>query len=57
MVSSYGKEMKAIVDRNFITTLLAKLKAFKVKKYEGDIAAYEQVIHQLTSLDDYPKSI
>jgi hypothetical protein len=44
MINSYGKELKAIIDRDFIIKLLTKLKSFKIKKYELDIAQHEQVI-------------
>jgi hypothetical protein len=47
MVNSYGKDMKAIVDREFITKLLSKLKAFKIKKFESDISFQEQVLINL----------
>ncbi len=44
MVNSYGKEMKTLVDKDFINTMINNVKAFKIKKYEIEISQQEQVI-------------
>jgi hypothetical protein len=45
MVNSYGSEIKAIADKEFLTTLLNKLKSYKIKKYETEIMSQEEVIY------------
>lgn len=45
MANSYGKEIAAICDREFVSKLIFKLKAFKIKKYESEIAQQEEVLY------------
>jgi hypothetical protein len=47
MVNSYGSEIKTIADKDFVTTILNKLKAYKIKKYETDIMSQEEVIYNI----------
>jgi hypothetical protein len=44
MVNSYGKDMNALIDREFFEKLINTLKTFKNKKYEVEINQLEQVI-------------
>ena len=44
MVNSYGKEMKSLVDKEFLHKMLNNLKSFKIKKYEIEISQQEQVM-------------
>ena len=44
MINSYGKEMKTLIEKDFVNTMINNLKGFKIKKYEIEISQQEQVI-------------
>ena len=44
MANSYGKEIKAICDKELVKRLIAKLRAFKNKRIESDIVQQEEVM-------------
>lgn len=43
MANSYGKEIKAICDTDFVKRLINKLKSYRLKRYESDIIQQEEV--------------
>jgi len=43
MANTYGKEIASICDREFVRQIIIKLRNFKIKKYETEIAQQEQV--------------
>lgn len=43
MITSYGIEIKDIADKNSVGNIIAKLKSFRVKRYEEFITNQEEV--------------
>jgi hypothetical protein len=43
MANSYGKEIKAVCDKEFVKKVISKLRAYKIKRIESDINQQEEV--------------
>lgn len=43
MANSYGKEIKAICDKELVTRLIGKIRAYKNKRIESEIVQQEEV--------------
>ena len=46
-ITSFGKEMKAVCDENFASTLITKLKAYNIPQYQMEIKEHEQIFKML----------
>jgi hypothetical protein len=52
LVSSYGSEMKGLLDREFTNKIIEKLLSFRIKKYEDDIFQQREVSNKFKYLGD-----
>ena len=50
MANSYGQEINAILDKEFVKRLILKLRGFKQRRYESDISTQEEVLKLVMQL-------
>jgi len=43
MANSYGKDIKAICDKELVTRLIGKIRAYKNKRIESELVQQEEV--------------